>query len=135
MYNLNKVYKCCQRINRLFWIKHLIIINITKMCGTMLPTLQGLIIILYTTVYDVQCDNNCLCLSVSLYVLQMRHRRPFYIIFSRMNDRDGLFFWNKGQIYAQSWETEIIFPSRAKVKLLTAHYKWFGFPKFRGPHL
>lgn len=135
MFNLNKVYKCYQRINRLFRTKHLIKISFIKMWGTMLPTLQGLIIIFHTTIYDVQFDNNCLCISVSLHILQMRHWRPFYIIFSRMNDRDGLFFWSKGQIYAQSWETEIIFPSRAKVKLLTAYYKWFRFPKFRGPHL
>lgn len=134
MFNLNKVYKCYQRINRLFRTKHLIKISFIKMWGTMLSTLQGLIIILHTTIYDVQFDN-CLCISVSLHILQMRHWRPFYIIFSRMNDRDGLFFWSKGQIYAQSWETEIIFPSRAKVKLLTAYYKWFRFSKFRGPHL
>ena len=50
---------------------------------------------------------------VFLHMLQMRHSLPFGIIFSRLEDGDGLFLWNKGKMYLQSWEIDTVSPSSA----------------------
>lgn len=92
MYNFKKVCKFYQAINRIFWVKYLIKRSIITMCVKMLPTLQGAD---YHTshhgLWYLNLRKTVLPASpVSLHILQMRHWLPLWIIFSRMEDRDGV---------------------------------------------
>lgn len=85
------------------------------MCGKILPTLQGADFSYFILMILKFGGDNSPCISYAsgnevLTVLE------FWTIFSRMQDREWVFHWRKGQFYFKFWEIEITSHSRVKVK-------------------